>query len=156
QLFANGKQLLETRHYDEAAAALAESDRLDPAIGTIGLLARCHELQGRLTVARREYEETARRAAAKGDSREAFARERAAELVKRLGHLRLGLPPGAVGARLLLDGQAVEPDRDLDLDPGPHVVDAEQGASRSRVSLRLGDGETKALVVELPVAPPLA
>src|SRR5688572_6551294 len=66
-LFEEGKKLLEQGRVDEACAVLAESDKLEPAVGTLGLLAGCHEKQNKLGTAYKEYLETAARAAKQND-----------------------------------------------------------------------------------------
>ncbi len=86
-LFREGKRLYGAGQLDEACAALAESDRLDPAVGTLGLLAACDERRGKLREALLAYREVARRAAAANDDRAAFARERAESLERRVPKL---------------------------------------------------------------------
>ena len=49
-LFERGKQLVEQGHTAEACAAFAESQRLDPAGGTLLRLALCHEASGQAGV----------------------------------------------------------------------------------------------------------
>src|SRR5262245_9529459 len=61
-LFKEGKSLFEAGNFAEACGRFAESDALDPTVSTLGLLAGCHEQQGRLATAWKEYLETAKRA----------------------------------------------------------------------------------------------
>src|SRR5262245_25000042 len=79
-LFQEGKRLFEAGKIAEACGRFAESDALDPTVSALGLLAGCHEQQGKLIMAWKEYRETERRANATGDTRAAFARDRAAAL----------------------------------------------------------------------------
>jgi hypothetical protein len=88
-LFKEGRKLFDERKYDLACPKLAESDSIDPNINAIGLLAACHEEQGRLATAWQEYLETAKRARAAGDKREAFASERAAALEPKVPRVTL-------------------------------------------------------------------
>ena len=124
-LFNEGKQLMEQGKFVEACDKLAESDALDPAIGTLGLLATCHEQQGRLATAWREYTQTAARADAVADDRGAFARERAKALEPELPRLvvRLAVADANVvvfrnGVRMTADELGVP----APMDPGTYEV----------------------------------
>ncbi len=124
-LFSEGKQLMEQGKIVEACDKLAESDALDPAIGTLGLLATCHEQQGRVATAWREYTQTAARADAVADERGAFARERAKALEATLPKLlvRLAVADTNVvvlrnGVRLLSDELGVA----APIDPGTYEI----------------------------------
>jgi serine/threonine-protein kinase len=59
-LFTRGKQLMEQGKIGEACSAFAESQRLDPAGGTLTRLALCHEAQGKLASAWLEFTEVVR------------------------------------------------------------------------------------------------
>ena len=52
-LFNEGTALLKAGKLDEACGKLAESQSTEPAIGTLGLLAYCHEQSGKLDCAAR-------------------------------------------------------------------------------------------------------
>jgi hypothetical protein len=124
-LFNEGKQLMEQGKFVEACDKLAESDALDPAIGTLGLLATCHEQQGRIATAWREYTQTAARADAVADDRGAFARERAKalepELPKLVVRLAVAHPSVVVlrnGVRLTADELGVP----SPMDPGTYEI----------------------------------
>lgn len=124
-LFNEGKLLMEQGKFVEACDKLAESDALDPAIGTLGLLATCHEQQGRMATAWREYTQTAARADAVADERGTFARERAKALEPDLPKLVVRLAvsdPNAVvfrnGVRLAADEIGVV----APIDPGTYEI----------------------------------
>jgi hypothetical protein len=89
-LFRQGKALLDKGQVAEACVKLADSQKLDPAIGTLGLLAFCHEKQKKIATAWQEYLRVAALARDSGQkARERVARQRAADLEKRLPMLRI-------------------------------------------------------------------
>lgn len=61
-LYAEGKQLFERKDYAAACPKLAESDHLDPAGGTVLMLAECYEGQGKIASASVAYGEAISRA----------------------------------------------------------------------------------------------
>jgi hypothetical protein len=90
RLFEEGKSLLQKEQVDEACDKLQESQSLEPAVGTLGLLGYCRELQGRTATAWRNYLESAEMAHAAGDKkREKVARERAAALEDKLSRIKI-------------------------------------------------------------------
>src|SRR5271154_3787145 len=54
-LFREGKELMAAKQFDAACPKLAESNRLDPGIGTLLALALCHEGEGRIASAWIEF-----------------------------------------------------------------------------------------------------
>lgn len=153
RLFREGKRLYNAGQYKEACQALAQSEALEPAIGTLGLLAACHEKQGDLLKAQAEYEETAKRARAKKDDRAAFAAERAAALKARLAKLSIrsaGNEPGLEvkrGADVLLASQiGVE----APVNPGVLTIEASApGKPAWRTTVTLKEGERRVVLVPL-------
>jgi hypothetical protein len=164
-LFEQGRRLLDEGKFAEACDRLSESDRLDPSVGTLGLLARCHEKQGMLATAWREYLTTAERAERSGDERAAFARTQAAALEPRLPRLTVELTRAGLNVEVLLDGARVPADPkgiDLRLDPGAHDILVRSPGKqelRRRVTARESTRETIEVpelqpLVAAPVAPP--
>jgi hypothetical protein len=158
--FTAGKALLEAGKISEACEKLASSERLDPGVGTLGLLAICHEKQGRLATAWREYTETARRAAAARDSRDAFASEQARRLEARLPRLVIHVSRPPAGLTVKSDDEPFDA-RDLSdgrlVDPGTHVIVAAAPGYRdfTRTIALVGGERTVVEVGELsPEAPP--
>ena len=83
-LFEQGRKLYDAGRYEEACERLEGSQRIEPSVGTLGLLAACFERQGRLASAWERYIETATRARVCGDKRGVFARDRATVLERRV------------------------------------------------------------------------
>ena len=87
-------------HLGEACPKLAESQRLDPATGTMLNLATCYERNGQIASAWVTYKEAAT-AAQKADQpeRAQLARKKAAELEPRLPMLTIVVPAAADSTR---------------------------------------------------------
>lgn len=156
-LFQEGKRLFEAGEYAAACAKLAESDALDPTISTLGLLAGCHEREGRLATAWQEYLTTAERAARAGDSRADFARERAAALEPRLPRLQIKLERPEPGVEVLRDGVAVpaaELGKAIPVDPGVHEIVARAADGRERRQTITAQESALALVTVPSFDPP--
>lgn len=108
-LFNEGSALLKAGKTDEACQKLAESQRIEPAIGTLGLLAYCHEQSGKLATALREYGETAELARLAGQApREKVARERVGELSQRVTRLSIQLSQPADEVVVTLNARRLE------------------------------------------------
>lgn len=116
-LYRQARDLMAAGDYEKACPKFAESQRLDPATGTLLNLASCHEKQGRLASAWLEYSDAA--VAARRDQREdrvEYAQSRALSLEPKLSRLTL-----------LLAADADEPELSIELD-GANVGRAVVGA----------------------------
>lgn len=157
QLFEEGRDLLSRGRVAEACARLEESDAVDPGVGTVGLLATCWERQGKLASAWRAYLDTAQRAAAAGDDRQAYAAERAAALEPRLPRVVLTVR-GAAQAKVTLGGRALDPDElgvPTFVDPGLTVAEAvATDGRRVTRSIDARAGETVRVELVLGSEPP--
>ena len=129
-LFNEGRALMSAKRVPEACAKFAESQRLDPAPGTLLNLAACHEREGKLASAWAEYVQA--QAAARRSNRPdrvQFAGEHIAALEKRLSYLTVHVPAAAriPALEVALDGTELGPaawEVAAPIDPGRHRVTA--------------------------------
>lgn len=93
RLFEEGRDLLVAGDSANACPKLEESQRLDPANGTLLALAMCHEAEGKLASAWREFTQVAEFAERDGQvDRQLWATQHAAELRARLSTIELRVP----------------------------------------------------------------
>jgi len=89
-LFEQGRYLLRAGNPKEACPKLEESERLDPATGTLLALAMCHEADGKLASAWAEFLDTAARSRTENrPDRQKVAHDRAEALRPRLSTLEI-------------------------------------------------------------------
>lgn len=165
-LFDRAMALTKEGKMAEACPKLAESQRLDPAVGTLLYLADCYESTGRLASAWATFREALALARSVGQpAREKIARDRAAALEAKVPKLTVALAPGAdaPGLEVRLDDEPFakavlgEP---TPLDPGEHTVAAKAPGKRpwtTKVKLTAGSASTvtvPALETEISVGPP--
>ena len=96
-LFAAGREAMERGDYAAACAKFDESERLDPAPGTLMNLADCNEKRGHLAAAWENWRD-ARGTLRPDDDRLRVVEARLATLEARLPHLVIELAPGAPAA----------------------------------------------------------
>ena len=127
-LFEQGRALMTEGKYAEACPKLAESQRLDPAGGTLLNVAACHEKEGKTASAWSEFNDALTQARRDGRAdREAAAKERLAVLEPILSRITLRLGAGAAvsGLEVKLDGAVIGQAAlgiALPVDPGSHRV----------------------------------
>lgn len=141
RLFREGRALLEAGDTAPACQKFAESEALDPALGTLLNLAECEARLGRTASAWAHFRELAEKARrAEQTDRQTYAERRASELEGRLTYARLRFPAGAVVDLVLVDGQplgAASYSTALPLDPGPHRVEVRVGSDRYVMTFEL-------------------
>jgi hypothetical protein len=133
-LFDDGKKLLAAGRVDEACDKLAQSQKIEPLLGTLLNLARCHEQQGRTASAWIEFSAAAEIAGRTKDARLEGARERARALEAKLARLTVRIAARPEGLVVRLDGKdlgVAALGTAIPLDPGEHLV--EVGASRKQL-----------------------
>lgn len=124
-LFQQGRALLADGKTAEACDRFAQSQRIEPKLGTLLNLAACHEALGLVATAWAEFTSAATIARRDGQAdREAFAREHVEALARRLSTVRVVVATPPAGAALLVDGAAVPlTDAPLPVDPGSHRIE---------------------------------
>jgi hypothetical protein len=156
-LFRAGKAALQRGEYATACPRLAESQRLEPAGGTLLALALCYEGWGRKATAWALFQEAEAMARAQGrKDRADIARRKAAALESQLSFVtiegELDLPHGV---EITLDGQDVGSaalGTPAAVDGGSHQVEARYaGASYYTKTVEVSEGQ--ALVVRIPRPP---
>lgn len=155
RLFREGASALKDGNVDAACAKLERSNELDAAIGTLGLLALCHERQGRLASAVDEYRKVSSLArSANQPERAALAAERVKALAPHISFLALTLPSSQRDLVISVDDRrltATELSAPLPLDPGEVTVRAsavhfDSWSRRVRIA---PDGTTRVVIPEL-------
>lgn len=160
KLFRDGGAALKRGETDTACSMLDKSNALDPAIGTLGLLALCHERQGRIATSVAEYRTVASLAsAANQPERAQIASARADELAPHVSHLELTLPDFPSNMSITLRGKPisrVESAAPIPLDPGPVLVEARAPGflpHSETVTIGLDGATTQLLMPELSRMP---
>ena len=155
ELFEEGRKLMVGKDYPKACAKLAESQRLDPAPGTLLNLAVCHEAEGKTATAWAEFNDAL--SLAKRDARKDridLATQHLADLEPRLSRLTIEVPAASrvSGLEIKLDGSRVGRPAwgsGVPVDPGPHLVTASApGWKDWQAEVTLGDNaDRKAVTV---------
>jgi hypothetical protein len=158
QLFEEGKGLLREKKVDEACDKLDESQRLEPAVGTLGLLAYCREMQERTATAWKTYLLAAEMAEKGGDApRAKVARERAASLEGSLSRVRIQSTVIPKGFVLTCDDRVIpeeEWEAGVPTDPGPiEIVAQAPGFQPWSVQMDLAKGAS--LAIRVPALQPV-
>jgi hypothetical protein len=152
-LYRAAKESAKKGDWEKACAQFAESQRLDPAPGTLVNLADCEEHRGLVTSAWSHFTEVQPQFKP-GDARAAYARDHAAALEKRIPHLTIKLQPGApASARVFRDEEELKGASlgvPLPVDPGKHVVVVKVGSAESRFPVTAVESQTAEVVVTAP------
>ena len=133
-LFRQGQERLQVGLTREACELLASSHSLDPALGTLLNLALCHQKEGKIATAHREYVAAATWAKERSEGeREQFARQRAAALEVDIPTLRIEIAGAPRNLHVNLDGRTIdgtELEGDIAVDPGHHRVEVTAAEKR--------------------------
>lgn len=143
-LFRDGRRLMDDGRIADGCRKLEESQRLDPAPGTLLNLAVCHEREGKIATAWAELQSALAQARRDGRAdREELARERIAVVEPLLPKLTLivrapSRVPGLIVKRNGSPLQAGAWGTAIPVDPGEVVIEAEaKGHTRWRAVVRL-------------------
>jgi len=160
-LFQDGRSLMAAGRAVQACQKFSESNRLDPATGTLLNLAVCNQAIGKTATAWSQFRLA--EVASEADHREdrvALSREHLAALLPKLSVITIQVPDAqrAPGLKLTLDGQSWgEPlwNVPTPIDPGAHAIVAEAPGRLTRTfQANVGVRAQKLLVViELPPSP---
>lgn len=145
-----------------ACPRYAESQRLDPQLGTLLHLADCLEQNGQTASAWASFREASELAEKKGDSRKSLADSRIQGLLPRLSKLQINVPAGAsyhVERDSIVVGSALF-SAPVPTDPGPHFIKASAPGRRTWTGTAVvkADGSTTTIDVpelekEVPISP---
>lgn len=151
KLFTEGQELMRGGNVAEACGKLEESFKLDAAMGTLLNMAFCHEKQGRVGLAWREYRSAAARAQTEGQAQRAkFAAGRAVEIEAKLVRAQVVPPRGDNVRALRIDGDRIDGDLTvIHLEPGRHVVDVTTSLGERPVVVEARAGQTD-LRIDIP------
>lgn len=128
-LFNDGRNAMEAKDYDTACQRFRESNRLDPAVGTLLNLAVCENSRNRVATAWELFRAVSEKLAG-DDPRRDFVGKQLAQIEPRLPHIVLTLAHGAPADTKAREGDAEFANAafgvPLPMDPGKHtfVVDA--------------------------------
>jgi hypothetical protein len=157
------KAMKEGKPSDDVCAQLAESHRLDPAIGTHFYWAECLEKTGKIASAWGHYVDVAEEArAAKLEDHSKFARERADALKMRLSKIIVVISDelkATAGLQVKRDGVVLGPatlGTPLPTDPGKHVFSVSAPGKRTwETTVTVSDqGEGATITVAIPTLQP--
>ena len=167
-LFQEGRKLMTEGNLAEACLKLAESQRLDPAGGTLLNVALCHDREGKIATAWVEYREALALARRDGRAdREKAAAEAIQRLEASLSRLTIMVPEAARAPGLVvkLDGVALPSaawGTKIPVDPGRREITAEApGRRASATAVEVAPTASEPIVTVAPldeaapaVAPP--
>jgi hypothetical protein len=148
-LFQEGLRLMQEQRFPEACPKLAESQRQDPAVGTLLYLGECYEKNGQVASAWATFQSAAAAARKEGQQdRREIALERASRLEPQVPKLVVAVDPAAQVEGLVVTRDASDLAEaawrvPIPVDPGSHVVSASAPGKRSwtrTVTLEAGQG----------------
>lgn len=152
-LFQQARELMKEEKWAQACPKLAESQRLDPKLGTLLNLAVCHEREGKIATAHSEFRSLQTLASREGQQKRAdFAKERMAALGEKLSHLVIAVASPA-GVTVSLDGKEMTAAAfgvPLALDPGKHEIVAKAAGKKPWTKTVEVPPEKSEIRVEVP------
>jgi hypothetical protein len=153
QKFREGRTAMEAKNYDEACTKFAESQKLEPAPGTLLNLGECEEQRVHLIAAAAAFKEAA--STFKNPQKQSFAQQRFTAITARIPKLIVKSATPDVSAKV--NDTAVTLGTEMSLDPGEAKIHAEAAHFHSKdVTAKLVEGRTIEIDVTLEseAAPP--
>lgn len=160
-LFDDALKAMKSGHFAEACPKLEESERIDPAIGTLLYLAECYEKSGRTASAWATFREAASAAQAQGETeRTRVAAARADRLQPSLSKLTLKVVPETAqiaSLRVVRDNVVIAKTLfgvALPVDPGKyHIVASAEGYQSYEADIDVAaNADSKSLEIPALVA----
>lgn len=150
-LFNEARKAMDAKDYDTACKRFRESNRLDPAVGTMLNLATCEDRRGRVATAwelfRGAFEKLP-----PSDPRHDYAKAQVDRLEPRLPHVTLALAAGAPADTKVKDGETVYSGASfglpLPVDPGKHELVIEAPGRETR-TLSVEIREAATMTIEI-------
>jgi hypothetical protein len=160
-LFDQGRAAVKRGNFAEACPKFAESERLDPGIGTLLWLGDCYENLGQTATAWATFKEAAAAAALRHDGREQVARERVDKLEPTLSRLTVSVRTEAAIPNMEIQRDGVLVGRAqwgiaVPVDPGTHTIVARAAGHQDwsqTVRLAAGQATMNVAIPELDAAP---
>lgn len=156
-LFQQARALMDQGKYEQACPKLEESQRQDPAVGTLLYLGLCYEKNGQTASAWATYHsaESAARNAGQPE-RVKMAQERAEKLTNQLSKLTIRVPAGsqAPGLTVKRDGKFVGAamlGTAVPVDPGEHIIEASAPGKETWTGKVDVPGKAAMAAVDIPV-----
>jgi hypothetical protein len=159
-LFEAGKRLIKANDWEGACEKFRKSLELDPAVGTLIKIAKCHEHYGKLATAWYDFQraeslnrEKVEQSPARRRELDDFIRIEIKRLEARLPRLTISAREPPSDLELYRDGQPLSLavlGEALPVDPGSHEVRAEApGYVSERHSVDLLEGQTRVVTLSL-------
>lgn len=150
-LFHSAREAVARGDFRAACPRFVESQRLEPAPGTLLNVAQCEEKDGKLSAAYAHLGEVLA-ALPKDDFRVPYARERLAALKRRVPTVTISMPDPVPGARVLRDGLELREGAfgvPLPFDPGSHVLLVRaDGHADGRQDVTVREGENVVITLK--------
>lgn len=160
QLFDDAEKLMAGNRVSEACPKYAESQRLDPQLGTLLHLGVCYGEVGKTASAWASFKDAADMAARKHDERESVARRYIADLEPRLSRLTIEVAWGnPTTIELRRDGEPLGRaawGSAVPIDPGPHVITASSSSFKDWQTTIDVPAGASSVRVSVPKLEPLA
>ena len=154
QLYDDAMSLFERGEFERACEEYAESQRLDPQLGTLVHLADCYAKLGKTASAWALFKEAAEIATQRNDWRQELARSRVAELEPNVCKLTIRPDPGAPeGLEITSNGSAIGRTlfgSPIPVDPGEYLLVARANGFEDWSRKVAITADTPSTLVEIP------